>query len=158
MDFETLLTQLSGQDQAVYSVEIRNMLDHETEIAYYLTAEEAIAVAEEAWRQIDQTLREDREISVHQGTIERQEGQARPRFIVHQKLFKAYKKLYVAEDYARDYLKQRKAYHLVNGAADDQAAAAAAKRDFSQRFALQSKVLYGMFAGYSYGPSDPDSF
>ena len=156
MDFETLLARLAGQEQAVYSVEIRNMLDHETEIAYYLTAEEAIAAAEEAWRQMDQTLREDREISVHQGTIEEQEG--RSRFIVHQKLFKAYKKLYVAEEYARYYLKQRKAYHLANGAADEQAASAAAKRDFSQHFAMQNKVSYGMFAGYSYGPSDPDSF
>ena len=72
MDFETLLARLAGREQAVYSVEIRNMLDHETEIAYYLTAEEAIAAAEEAWRQMDQTLREDREISVHQGTIEEQ--------------------------------------------------------------------------------------
>ena len=158
MNFEELLLKLQGQKQTVYSVENRNMLDHETDIAYYLTADEAIAAAEAVWRQMDQTMRADREISVHQGTIEQQEGQERPRFLVHKKLFKAYKKLYVGEAYAKDYLKQRKAYHLANGALDEQTASALAKGDFNERFVLQGKVAYGMFAGYSYGPKEPDSF
>lgn len=158
MNFEELLLKLQGQEQTVYSVENRNMLDHETDIAYYLTAEEAIAAAEAVWRQMDQILRADREISVHQGIIEQPEGQKRPRFLVHKKLFKAYKKLYVGEAYAKNYLKQRKAYHLANGAGDEQTASSLAKSDFNERFVLQGQVAYGMFAGYSYGPQDPDLF
>ena len=35
MNFEELLLKLQGQEQTVYSVENRNMLDHETDIDYY---------------------------------------------------------------------------------------------------------------------------
>lgn len=161
MDFAEMLAYFgdTAADQVVYSVEIRNMLDHETDIRYYLAAKEAIAAAEEAWLQMDETLRNDREISVHKGFLEQKEEQERPRFVVQQKLFKAYKKLYVAEDYAKAYLAKRKADYLAKGAAsDDKTAVSMAKADFQARFAIQNKVACGMFADYNYGPDDPERF
>ena len=51
MDFEQVLAQLGDQyaGVTVYSVEDRDMTDHETALQYYLQREEAIARAEQIW-------------------------------------------------------------------------------------------------------------
>ena len=154
MEFAQLIDYLGpeNQDTPIYSVEDRNMLDHETEKRYFFTEQEAIHAAEVLWQQYDQSLRDDHEVSVHRGALEQAGGQ--PRFIVHQKLFKAYKKVYVSQQQAKAYLNSRKAHYQQSQAIDDQEAAALARQDLARQYAIQPKADYGMFAGYSYGPQD----
>ena len=87
MDFEQLLAQLGDgyAGVAVYSVEDRDMTDHETTLQYYLQKEEAIARAEQIWEGISLDDRDYREISVHRGEIEYNPQFDRYRFIVLQK-------------------------------------------------------------------------
>ncbi len=153
MDFEQVLAQLGDQyaGVTVYSVEDRDMTDHETALQYYLQREEAIARAEQIWAGISLEDRDYRDISVHRGEIEYNPQFDRYRFIVLQKLYKAYKKIYVCEEFAKQYRQQRQAVHLAAGMSDEDAAAQA-KKDFNQLYAVQPVVKFGMFAGYDYAP------
>lgn len=153
MDFETLLARLGDQyaDVELYSVEDRDMTDHETTIQYYFQKEDAIARAEQIWDGISADDRDYREISVHRGQIEYNLQFDRYRFIVLQKLYKAYKKIYVCESFAKQYRQERKEIHLVAGMSEEDAAAQA-KKDFNEIYAVQPVVQFGMFAGYDYAP------
>lgn len=156
MDFAELIAHLgeAGQERAVYSVEDRNMLDHETEKQYFLNEQEAIAVAEALWLSFDELTRGEREISVHRGNITYEANLNQPRFIVHQKLFKAYKKVYVAQSFAKAYLSQRKAFYMEAQGLDEQEATMQARKEFMACYDIQPVVAYGMFAGYDYRPED----
>lgn len=153
MDFEQLLAYLGDHyaGVALYSVEDRDMTDHETTLQYYLQKEEAIARAEQIWAEISPEDRDYREISVHRGEIEYNPQFDRYRFIVLQKLYKAYKKIYVCEEFAKHYRQQRQAQHSAAGMSAEEAAAQA-KKDFNQLYAVQPVVKFGMFAGYDYAP------
>ena len=96
--------------------------------------------------------RDYREISVHRGEIEHNAQFDRYRFIVLQKLYKAYKKIYVTEAFARQFRQQRKETHLAAGMSEDEASAQA-KQDFNAQYAVQPEVKFGMFAGYDYAPA-----
>ncbi len=153
MDFEALLALL-GENYAgvtLYSVENRDMTDHETEILYYQEKEDAIAKAEEIWDAVPAEDRDYREISVHRGEIEYKEQSEAYRFIVLQKLYKAHKKVYVCEDFANAYCQQLKEQHIAAGMSEADAAAQA-KKDFNQLYAVQPVIKFGMFAGYGYAP------
>ena len=153
MDFETLLTLL-GENYAgvnVYSVENRDMTNHETEMTYYQQREDAIAVAEKLWDSFSADDREYREISVHRGEIEYKEQSGSYRFLVLQKLYKAYKKVYVCEAFANAYRQQWKEFHLAAGM-NEADATAQAKKDFNEKYAVQPVIKFGMFAGYDYAP------
>lgn len=110
MNFEELLAHLGEQYAGVelYSVEDRDMTDHETTIQYFMKKEEAIAHAEQIWGGISADDRDYREISVHRGEIEYMTQFDRYRFIVLQKLYKAYKKIYVTEAFAQQFRQQQK--------------------------------------------------
>lgn len=154
MNFEELLAHL-GENYAgveLYSVEDRDMTDHETTIQYFMKKEEAIARAEQIWDGISADDRDYREISVHRGEIEHNAQFDRYRFIVLQKLYKAYKKIYVTEAFARQFRQQRKETHLAAGMSEDEAIAQA-KQDFNAQYAVQPEVKFGMFAGYDYAPA-----
>lgn len=153
MDFEQLLAYL-GENYAgvtLYSVEDRDMTDHETTLQYYLQKEEALARAEQIWDGIHPEDRDYRDVSVHRGEIEYNPQFQRYRFIVLQKLYKAHKKIYVCENFAKQYRQQRKDFHLAAGLSEEDAAAQA-KKDFNQLYAVQPVVQFGMFAGYDYAP------
>ena len=72
MNFEELLSYLGEQwaDRPLYSVEDRDMTNHETTILYFMEKDEAIAYAEQLWAQISADDRDYRDISVHRGEIE----------------------------------------------------------------------------------------
>lgn len=153
MDFEQVLAYLGEHYAGVtlYSVENRDMTDHETTLQYYLQKEEAIARAEQIWEETGADDRDYREISVHRGEIEYNPQFDRYRFIVLQKLYKAYKKIYVCEEFAKQFRQQRKACHMAAGLSEEEAIAQA-KKEFNQRYAVQPTVKFGMFAGYDYAP------
>lgn len=153
MDFEALLEML-GENYAgvtLYSVEERDMTDHETAILYYQEKADAIAKAEEIWDNVSADDRDYREISVHRGEIEYKEQSGSYRFVVLQKLYKAHKKVYVCEDFANAYRQQLKENHLAAGMSEADAAAQA-KKEFNERYAVQPVIKFGMFAGYDYAP------
>lgn len=156
MNFEELLAYLGTNyaDVTLYSVEDRDMTDHETTITYYLKKEDAIAQAEQIWASISADDRDYREISVHRGEIEYLPQFERYRFVVLQKLYKAYKKIYVTEAFAKQYRQQKKEHYLSAGM-DDADAAAKAKQDFQAQYAVQPEVKFGMFAGFDYAPQLP---
>ena len=153
MDFETVLSML-GENYAgvqLYTVENRDMTDHETTIIYYQNKEDAIADAEKLWESFSEDDREYKEISVHRGEIEYKEQSDSYRFLVLQKLFKAYKKVYVCDEFAKAFRQQRKEHHL-NSGMNEKDAIAQAKKDFSEKYAAQPVIKFGMFAGYDYAP------
>ena len=153
MDFEALLALLGDQYEGVtlYSVEDRDMTDHETAILYYQDKAEAIAKAEELWEHVSTEDRDYREISVHRGELEYNAQFDRYRFVVLQKLYKAHKKVYVCEAFAQQDMKQRKEQYLASGM-NEKDAATQAKKDFQAQYAVQPEVKFGMFAGYDYAP------
>lgn len=153
MTFEELLAQLGEQyaDVTLYSVEDRDMTNHETTIVYFMEKDEAIACAEHIWAGISTEDRDYREISVHRGEIEYMAQFDRYRFVVLQKLYKAYKKIYVCEAFAKQFRQQQTAAYLAQGMHETDAAAQA-KKDFNERYAVQPTIQFGMFAGYDYAP------
>ena len=153
MIFENLLEYLGNayEGVTVYSVEAREMTTHETSIVYYLEENEAIAYAEQLWAPLTQDERDYKEISVHRGEVQFLEQSNTYRFLVLQKLFKAYKKIYVCQEFAQQYREARKAYYLEIGLSEE-TAAAQAKKDFNEQYAVQPVVKFGMFADYSYSP------
>lgn len=154
MNFEELLAQLGTQyeDVILYSVEDRDMTNHETAIQYYLEKDEAIACAESIWATLNREDRDYREVSVHRGQIEYNPQFDRYRFVVLQKHYKAYKKIYVCEDFAKAYRAQRQAFHMAAGMSEEDAIKEA-KKDFNAIYTLQPVVKFGMFAGYDYAPT-----
>ncbi|MBE6112820.1 MAG: hypothetical protein E7195_07410 [Peptococcaceae bacterium] len=155
MDFESVLAMLGDNYAGVqlYTVENRDMTDHETTIVYYQNKEEAIADAEKLWASFSEDDREYKEISVHRGEIEYKEQSGSYRFLVQQKLYKAYKKVYVCEDFAKAFKEKQKAQHLAEGMSEKEAIAQA-KKDFSAHYATQPVIKFGMFAGFDYAPNE----
>ncbi|MBQ2449323.1 MAG: hypothetical protein II270_04735, partial [Peptococcaceae bacterium] len=66
MDFESVLAMLGDNYKGVelFTVENRDMTDHETTIVYYQNKEDAIQDAEALWETFNEDDREYREISV----------------------------------------------------------------------------------------------
>lgn len=155
MEFEEILADLGENfaGVAVYSVENRDMTDHETEISFFYTREEAIALAEQIWSELDDDDRDYRDVSVHKGEIEYYPQFDRYRFIVLRKLYKAYKKIYVCEAFAADYKQKKAAAYQADGMTAEEAAAQA-KKDFQERYAVQPADAVGMFVGYDYAPAE----
>ena len=153
MNFEELLAKLGTQyeDVVLYSVEDRDMTNHETAIQYYLEKDEAIAYAESIWATLNQEDRDYRELSVHRGQIEYNPQFDRYRFVVLQKHYKAYEKIDVCEDFAKAYRTQRQAFHMAAGMSEEDAIKEA-KKDFNAIYAVQPVVRFGMFTGYDYAP------
>ena len=153
MNFEELLAKLGDtyEGVTVYSVEDREMTTHETAIVYYFNEAEAIRYAESLWAPLSQDERDYKEVSVHRGEIQYLEQNRIYRFLVMQKLFKAYKKIYVTQEFATQYRALRKAYHIATGLSEDEALAEA-KKDFNAAYAIQPVIKFGMFAGYNYAP------
>ena len=153
MNFEELLAKLGDayEGVTVYSVEDREMTTHETAIVYYFDEYEALRYAESLWAPLSQDERDYKEISVHRGEIQYLEQNQTYRFLVLQKLFKAYKKIYVTQDFATEFRALRKDYHMAQGLSEDDAQAEA-KKDFNAEYAIQPVIKFGMFAGYNYAP------
>ena len=153
MNFEELLAKLGDayEGVTVYSVEDREMTTPETAIVYYFDENEALRYAESLWAPLTQDERDYKEISVHRGEIQYLEQNQTYRFLVLQKLFKAYKKIYVTQEFATAYHALRKDYHMAQGLSDDDAQAEA-KKDFNAEYAIQPVIKFGMFAGYNYAP------
>lgn len=153
MYFEDLLNQLSDTYEGVpvYSVESREMTTHETVIVYFFDEQEALRYAEQLWAPLSEDEREYREISVHRGEVQYLEQSQTYRFLVVQKLFKAYKKIYVTQEFASAFRAKRKEYYLSEGFSDEEAANQA-KKDFYAQYAVQPVIKFGMFAGYRYAP------
>ena len=153
MNFEELLAKLGEQYEGVtvYSVEDREMTTHETAIVYYFDEAEAIRYAEQLWEPLSQDERDYKEISVHRGEVQYMEQNQSYRFLVLQKLFKAYKKIYVTQEFATAYRALRKEYHIAQGLSEEDALAEA-KKDFNAAYAIQPVIKFGMFAGYNYAP------
>ena len=153
MDFETVLAELGANYAGVtlYSVENRDMTDHETEIQYYYSKEEAIDRAEQLWDSIAAEDRDYREVSVHRGEIEYKEQSGAYRFLVLQKLYKAHKKVYVCEEFVKAYRQQLKEQYLAEGMSEKDATAQV-KKTFGATYAVQPVIKFGMFAGYDYAP------
>ena len=153
MNFEELLAKLGDayEGVTVYSVEDREMTTHETAIVYYFDENEALRYAESLWAPFTQDERDYKEISVHRGEIQYLEQNQTYRFLVLQKLFKAYKKIYVTQEFATAYRALRKDYHMAQGLSEDDAQAEA-KKDFNAEYAIQPVIKFGMFAGYNYAP------
>ena len=153
MNFEELLAKLGDtyEGVTVYSVEAREMTTHETAIVYFFDDTEALRYAESLWAPLTQDQRDYKEISVHRGEIQYLEQCQSYRFLVLQKLYKAYKKVYVTQDFATAYRTLRKDYHLAQGLSEDDAQAEA-KKDFNAEYAIQPVIKFGMFAGYNYAP------
>lgn len=153
MNFEALLNSLgdSYEDVTVYSVEDREMTTHETAILYFLDAFDALRYAESLWAPLSQDERDYREISVHRGEIQYSEQNQTYRFLVLQKLYKAYKKVYVTQEFAAAYHTKRKEWHLADGLSEYEASAQA-KKEFNAEYAIQPVIKFGMFAGYNYAP------
>lgn len=154
INFESLLEKLgaSYEGVTVYSVEDRAMTTHETEIVYFFDEPSAIQYAEQLWAPLTEDDREYREISVHRGEIQYLDQVDTYRFLVLQKLFKAYKKIYVTQEFSVQYRALRKAYHLSAGASEDEAYELA-RKDFNAHYAIQPVIKFGMFAGYNYAPN-----
>ena len=151
MKFPELLNRihdLSLERPEIYSVENRNMLNHETEVEYYLEREVALRQAEQVWSTVPEDEKDCYEVSVHLGELDET-----PRFIVLKKLFKAYKKIYVSAAYADQWIAERKLALLAAGETETEAAKQA-KKQLLQQYAIQPVVAYGMFAGYDYAPLD----
>ena len=153
MNFEELLAKLGDayEGVTVYSVEDREMTTHKTAIVYYFDENEALRYAESLWAPLTQDERDYKEISVHRGEIQYLEQNQTYRFLVLQKLFKAYKKIYVTQEFATAYRALRKDYHMAQGLSEDDAQAEA-KKDFNAEYAIQPVIKFGMFAGYNYAP------
>ena len=153
MNFEELLAKLGDtyEGVTVYSVEDREMTTHETAIVYFFDDTEALRYAESLWAPLTQDQRDYKEISVHRGEIQYLEQCQSYRFLVLQKLYKAYKKVYVTQDFATAYRTLRKDYHMVQGLSEDDALTEA-KKDFNAEYAIQPVIKFGMFAGYNYAP------
>ena len=153
MNFEELLAKLGDacEGVTVYSVEDREMTTHETAIVYYFEENEALRYAESLWAPLSQDERDYKEISVHRGEIQYLEQNHTYRFLVLQKLFKAYKKIYVTQDFATEFRALRKDYHIAQGLSEEDAQAEA-KKDFNAEYAIQPVIKFGMFAGYNYAP------
>lgn len=153
MNFEALLSTLGAkyEDVTVYSVEDREMTTHETTIFYFFDEKEALHYAETLWAPLSEDAREYREISVHRGEVQYLEQNDMFRFLVHNKLFKAYKKIYVTQEFANSYRAKQKAFYLAQGLSEDEASAQA-KKDFNAQYTVQPIVKFGMFAGYNYTP------
>ncbi len=153
LNFEELLARLGENYEGVtvYSVEDREMTTHETAIVYYFDENEALTYAEQLWAPLSQDERDYKEVSVHRGEVQYLEQSATYRFLVLHKLFKAYKKIYVCQEFASQYRETRKAYHLEAGLSEEEAAAWA-KKDFNELYAVQPVIKFGMFAGYAYAP------
>ena len=153
MNFEELLAKLGDayEGVTVYSVEDREMTTHETAIVYYFDENEALRYAESLWAPLTQDERDYKEISVHRGEIQYLEQNQTYRFLVLQKLFKAYKKIYVTQEFATEFRALRKDYHMAQGLSEDNALAEA-KKDFNAEYAIQPVIKFGMFAGYNYAP------
>lgn len=153
MNFEALLAELGSfwNETTVYSVEMREMTTHETNMAYYLHESDALRDAEALWASFSQEERDYREISVHRGEIEYLEQSKTYRFLVLQKLFKAYKKIYVTQEFASTYRATRTELHKAEGLSENDAALLA-KKEFQQQYIVQPEVKFGMFAGYHYAP------
>ena len=153
MNFEELLAKLGDayEGVTVYSVEDREMTTHETAIVYYFDENEALRYAESLWAPLTQDERDYKEISVHRGEIQYLEQNQTYRFLVLQKLFKAYKKIYVTQEFATAYRALRKDYHMAQGLSEDDALAEA-KKEFNAEYAIQPVIKFGMFAGYNYAP------
>ena len=151
MNFPELLNRindLSLEQPEIYSVENRNMLNHETEVEYYLERDTALRQAEQVWSTVPEDEKDCYEVSVHLGELDET-----PRFIVLKKLFKAYKKIYVSTAYADQWLANKKAELTAQGQSEEDAAKTA-KKELLQQYAIQPVVAYGMFAGYDYAPLD----
>ncbi|MBQ2014107.1 MAG: hypothetical protein II218_07660 [Peptococcaceae bacterium] len=153
MDFESVLAMLGDNYKGVelFTVENRDMTDHETTIVYYQNKEDAIRDAEALWETFNEDDREYREISVHRGEIEYKEQSGSYRFLVLQKLYKAHKKVYVCEEFSKAFKEKQKAQHLADGMSEKDALAQS-KKDFSAKYATQPVIKFGMFAGYDYAP------
>ncbi|MBQ2995003.1 MAG: hypothetical protein IJD56_05840 [Peptococcaceae bacterium] len=153
MNFDELLAVLGNayENVTVYSVEDREMTTHETAIVYFFEEDNALHYAESIWAPLSADEREYREISVHRGEIQYLEQNETYRFLVHNKLFKAYKKVYVTQEFANAFREKQKAQHLANGMSDEDASAQA-KKDFNAEYAVQPVIKFGMFAGYNYAP------
>ena len=155
MNFEQLLEALgpSYEGVTVYSVENRAMTTHETDIVYFFEKTPAIAHAEAIWAPLSADDRDYTEISVHRGEVQYIEQTDTYRFIVLQKLFKAYKKIYVTQEFAAQYRQQQKELHMAEGLSEEDALEQA-KKDFHAEYAIQPVIKFGMFAGYDYAPSN----
>ena len=70
-----------------------------------------------------------------------------------QKLYKAYKKVYVCEDFAKAFKEKQKAQHMADGMSEKDALAQS-KKDFGAKYATQPVIKFGMFAGYDYAPNE----
>ena len=153
MDFDTLLQYLGDnyEGTTVFSVEVREMTTHETTIMYFMEEQDALRYAEQLWQPLTQDERDYREISVHRGEIQYQELSNTYRFLVLQKLFKAYKKLYVCQDFSDQFKANRKAELITTGFTEEDAAIQA-RKEFNEQYAIQPVIKFGMFAGYSYAP------
>ena len=155
MEFEEILAELGENFAGVplYSVENRDMTDHETEISFFYSREEAIVLAEKIWSEFDGDDRDYHDVSVHKGEIEYYPQFDRYRFIVLQKLYKAYKKIYVCESFAEAFRRKKADAYAAQGmSAED--AAAQAKKDFQELYAVQPANAVGMFVGYDYAPEE----
>ena len=154
MNFEELLAKLGDNYEGVtvYSVEDREMTTHETAIVYFFDEAEALRYAENLWAPLTQDERDYKEISVHRGEVQYLEQNKTYRFLVLQKLFKAYKKIYVTQDFATAYRALRKEYHISAGLSEEDALAEA-KKEFNAEYAVQPVIKFGMFAGYNYAPN-----
>ena len=154
MNFEELLAKLGDNYEGVtvYSVEDREMTTHETAIVYFFDEAEAMRYAESLWAPLTQDERDYKEISVHRGEVQYLEQSQTYRFLVLQKLFKAYKKIYVTQEFATSYRALRKEYHIVAGLSEEDALAEA-KKEFNAEYAVQPVIKFGMFAGYNYAPN-----
>ena len=107
--------------------------------------------AESLWAPLTQDERDYKEISVHRGEIQYLEQNQTYRFLVLQKLFKAYKKIYVTQEFATEFRALRKDYHMAQGLGEEDAQTEA-KKDFNAEYAIQPVIKFGMFAGYNYAP------
>lgn len=157
MNFEELLALTAGQPLesfTIYSVEKRSMLNHDTDIEYYQDRATALRRAEAIWTELTPEDQNYHEISVHLGELELQPGMEQPHFLVHKKLFKAYKKIYVTVDFANSFIDQQKAKLLTEQLLDEETAVQEAKNLFNAQYAIQPQIAYGMFAGYDYTPID----
>lgn len=153
MNFEELLRTLGDayEGVTVYSVESREMTTHETTIVYYFEAAEAMQHAETLWASLSEDDREYRELSVHRGEVQYLEQTQAYRFLVEKKLFKAYKKIYVTQEFSTQYRELHKANYLAAGLSEKDAAEQA-KKDFYAAYIVQPPIRFGMFEGYSYAP------
>lgn len=158
MKFDVLLAKLQDRypDTIVYSVENRNMLNHETAIEYFLNEYEAIALAETLWNQVADDEKDCYEISVHLGEMEPVMHTEKLHFVVHKKLFKAYKKIHVTEEFFQRFIQKYSTDCQRQSGVGESEAIRQAKTEFQAKYLVQKPVAYGMFAGYNYAPALED--